>query len=200
MRKTEIMLGIVALSLAAGSAGAQESNLAFGGEPTDGSARHGAIEVTPLGLFLGHYGAQVELVPLPHHGLVLAGYYARTESPEPMKSKDDVPPVHVYQGGGAELGYRYYFGALGPHGLYLGPSVLGGSYHTDALGGVSFRTWGGALDVGYQSILGPLLVGVSVGAQYLYVDRAIPVTGDFTDAMTQSALRPRVAFTGGWAF
>ena len=53
-----------------------QPNLAFvtGGNP-DGHRSWLALELSPLGPFVGHFGGAIELVPMPHHALVLAGYY-----------------------------------------------------------------------------------------------------------------------------
>lgn len=208
MRNVTLPLCALLLFTTAASAAETEGDpLPGGAAPTDGTRKVAAIEVTPLGLFLGHYGAQLDVVPAPHHGIVLSGYYAHAESVDalfPDYTKGG--PTNVYDGGGGELGYRYYFGALGPHGLYIGPSLLLGAMSADLATTTTARThyaWhhvGGAIDVGYQSIVGPVLFGLGAGVQYVHVDRDIPSMGDLTDIMTRSAVRPRVAVTFGYAF
>ena len=116
-------------------------------------------------------------------------------------------PVNRFNGVGGEIGYRYYFGQLGPHGLYLGPSLLLGSYTTDLHGAttasthVSFQDIGGALDVGYQAIFGNLLIGMGVGVQYVHASKGLPdQSAVATDALAVSAVRPRAALTIGFTF
>lgn len=205
----------LALLLCTTLANAQETmpDLPEGGAPSHG--RIAAIEVTPLGLLVGHYGGSLEIVPLAqaHHGLVLSGFYAQTRAGDPQFIQPDphnatATPTNTFRGVGGEVGYRYYFGQLGPHGLYIGPSLLLGSYSTDlrsatfASTHMAFHDLGGAIDVGYQAILGDcILIGIGAGAQYLHVDKVIPDQGDsFANAMTQSGVRPRVALTMGYTF
>lgn len=208
MRKVTLPLCVfLLLSTAASAAETEGDPTLSGGEPTDGTRKVAAIEVTPLGLFLGHYGAQLDVVPAAHHGIVLSGYYLHAESVDalfPDYTKGGAP-VNTYDGAGGELGYRYYFGARGPHGLYLGLSLLLGTTSSDLAAATATRShysWhqlGGALDVGYQSIVGPVLFGLGAGVQYVHVDKDIPAMGDLSDIMTRSAIRPRVAVTFGYA-
>jgi len=157
-----------------------------------------ALEVTPLGLFVGHYGAQLEIVPLAHHGIVLSGFYMGTSTSVPAADPKAPPTTHDWHGFGGELGYRYFVTEQGPGGLYFGPSLLVGSYRGP---GVDFRNLGGAVDVGYQAVIEHVLIGLSAGVQYVHVDKEIPADGDpSADVHTQSVVRPRVAVTFGWAF
>jgi len=125
-----------------------DSDPASGGALTGGERPVAAAEVTPLQLFVGPYGASLEIVPIPHYGLVLSGSYA-------FEQGDDDPFVQ-----------------LDDHGC--------------------------ALDVGYRAQLGPMLLGVSAGAQYVHGDAS---SGDlFPDVSARSVLRPRAGFTLGYAF
>jgi hypothetical protein len=178
-----------------------------GGEPE--TKKVAAIELTPLGLLVGHYGASIEIVPLAHHGLVLSGYYAYHQNVDPQFVEPLVqvpPPTNTFSGVGGELGYRYYFGRLGPHGLYLGPSFLLGAYHGDIAGttasttGVDFHDFGGAFDIGYQAIIGSLLIGLGAGVQYVYVDHALPDQNDFFNVEARAGVSPRAALTLGYGF
>lgn len=196
-------MNILALALAASLANpdatvsVESDAFVAGGASWDG-AKTVAIELTPLGLFVGHYGASIEVVPAAHHGIVLSGFYLSTSNRAPSADSTAPPITNTWRGLGGELGYRYYFGARGPHGLYLGPSLLAGSYHG---AGYDFRDLGGALDVGYQAILGPAIIGLSAGAQYVHVDHDIPEQGDlYADVHVRSAVRPRAGLTVGVAF
>jgi hypothetical protein len=191
---------------------AASEDVAAGGAPADGARRVVAVEITPLGLFVGHYGGALEIVPAPHHGLVLSAYYARVESGDrqflqPDPNNPIAIPTNRYTGVGGEIGYRYYFGRLGPHGLYVGPSFLVGSYTADIAGvtaarsSVGYHDIGGALDLGYQALFGPVVVGIGAGVQYVHVDTSLPWSNDlYTEVSTRSAVRPRASFTLGVAF
>ena len=87
-------------------------------------------------------------------------------------------------------------------GALLGPSIRQLKDLKLSAVGLGCAGAGGALDVGYQAILGDCVVlGVSAGAQYVYVDKALPDQNDlFSNASTQSALRPRASITLAYAF
>jgi hypothetical protein len=153
-----------------------QPNLAFvtGGNP-DGHRSWLALELSPLGPFVGHFGGAIELVPMPHHALVLAGYYMPPfGQSDPLHGTDSqgIPVTYetTFSGFGGEVGYRYYFGTFGPHGLFIGPSLLLGSYraslqrtnHT-----VGFANLGGALDLGYQAIISHVVLALGAGVQYV---------------------------------
>jgi hypothetical protein len=170
-----------------------------------------AIEGNPLGLVIGRYSADLEYLPVPHHALHLTpvGYYA-------------LPGVaDELIGGGVELGYRFYTGDYGPHGIFLGASVVALSleyiHHAapgvlmDASDDTTYVQLGGALDVGYQVILlGNFAVAAGVGAQYT-VDMTTNFASltqphfEFTvhpwhDLFYGAGLRPRGLLSVGAAF
>ncbi len=200
-----------AAGLASGGAEAsalQNESFVAGGAPDDGRRRTVAIELTPLGLFVGHYGATLEIVPLAHHSLLLSGYYAHSDNQDPEFVPDAAgttrPPTNTFYGVGGELGYRYYCGRLGPHGFYVGPSFIYGKYSGNLSverKSIDYQKVGGALDIGYQSILGHVLLGLGVGVQYVYVTTQIPDQNDtFIAAPTMKGVRPRATATVGYAF
>jgi hypothetical protein len=170
-----------------------------------------AIEGNPLGVFIGRYSADLEYLPLPHHALHLTpvGYYA-------------LPGVaDQLVGVGAEVGYRWYSGDYGPHGIFLGGSLIALSleYVHHAAPGVlldksddtTFVQLGGAIDAGYQIIvLGNFAVAGGIGAQY-----TIDTTTNFAsttqpnfefavhpwhDFFYGAGLRPRALLSVGAAF
>jgi hypothetical protein len=193
----------------AGPAAPTADDFASGGSP-GGEHRHAlALEVAPLGLFIGHYGASLELMLAAHHGIILSGYYASTENGDPRFVADpnvahQQAPTNTFTGAGGELGYRYYFGNLGPHGLYFGPSLLFAGYRgrlAVARSVVDYQDFGGAIDVGYQAILDHVVLGIGIGAQYVYVNKTLPDQQDtFTNVHTASGLRPRATLSAGYVF
>lgn len=163
-----------------------------------------AIQGNPLGLIVGRYSADVELLPEPHHAMHLTaiGYYA-------LPGVDD-----SFRGFGAEMGYRWYAGQHGPHGVFAGASFLVGQYRYvhattqpsafDVADDMQFVSVGGALDGGFQAIvLGNLAVGAGAGVQYS-VDTARPhfeyVNHPWHDALYGPGVRPRVLVSIGAAF
>ena len=93
---------------------------------------------------------------------------------------------------------------MGPHGLYLGPSIIMGAFRskvsveTAAASRLNYHNVGSAIDAWNQSILGPLLIGLGVGAQYVCVDTSIPEQRSAFAAVTnRGGVRPRVNVTVG---
>ncbi|MDP9149234.1 MAG: DUF3575 domain-containing protein [Myxococcota bacterium] len=163
-----------------------------------------ALQGNPLGLVVGRYSADLEFLPEPHHALHLTaiGYYA-------LPGVDD-----SFRGFGAELGYRWYAGEHGAHGIFAGASFLVGEYryvHTTANQSIldmpddtQFLSLGGAVDGGFQAILlGNLTVGAGAGIQFT-ADTARPhfeyVNHAWHDAVYGPGVRPRILVSIGAAF
>ena len=198
MRVLRCLFALGAAPLAGAWAATARANL-------DEGARFKSVGVqgNPLGALIGRYSADLEYLPAPHHALHLTpvGYFA-------------LPGVaDQYFGYGAEVGYRWYAGADGPTGFFLGGSVLVGSftYVHAAQPGVplevsddaTFAQVGGAIDAGYQIvILGNFSVGAGAGISYT-VDTQPPSfeAGSRSDDFLYGAgLRPRVLLSVGAAF
>jgi hypothetical protein len=163
-----------------------------------------AVQGNPLGLVIGRYSADLEYLPEPHHALHLTpfGVYA-------------LPGVaDQLTGFGGEVGYRWYSGTHGPHGVFFGASFIAAELeyqHTssappplDASNDTQFVELGGAIDGGYQVIvLGNLAVGAGVGAQYI-VDTIEPrfefASHPRHDLLYGWGLRPRALLSVGAAF
>jgi hypothetical protein len=162
-----------------------------------------AVQGNPLGFVIGRYSADLEYLPEPHHALHVTpfGVYA-------------LPGVaDQLTGFGAELGYRWYSGVHGPHGIFVGASFIAAELeyqHTssappplDLSNDTQFVELGGAIDAGYQVIiLGNFAVGAGVGAQYV-VDTIDPrfefVSHPAHDFFYGWGLRPRVLLSIGAA-
>ncbi|HEY8087142.1 MAG TPA: hypothetical protein VIF09_04845 [Polyangiaceae bacterium] len=163
-----------------------------------------AIEGNPLGVLIGRYSADLEYLPVAHHALHLTvvGYFA-------------LPGVSdEVTGFGTEVGYRWYSGANGPEGFFVGGSFVAMSlrYVHGAQPGVAFDApedtayveLGGALDVGYQLVfLGNFAAGAGVGAEYT-TDTSQPTfeasNHAWHDLVYGSGLRPRALLSLGAAF
>jgi hypothetical protein len=163
-----------------------------------------ALQGNPLGFAIGRYSADLEYLPEPHHAFHVTpfGVYA-------------LPGVaDQLTGFGGEIGYRWYSGMHGPHGVFLGASFVAAELeyqHTssapppfDISNDTQFVELGGAIDAGYQVIaLGNLAVGAGVGAQYI-VDTIEPrfefASHPWHDFVYGWGLRPRALLSVGAAF
>jgi hypothetical protein len=162
------------------------------------------LQGNPLDLVVGRYSLNLEYLPASHHAVHVApfGVYA-------------LPGVaDQLTGFGGELGYRWYSGAHGPHGVFVGASVVAAELeyqHTaaapaplDLSNDTQFVELGGAIDAGYQAIiLESFAVGAGVGAQYI-VDTIHPhfefASHPWHDLVYGWGLRPRVLLSVGTAF
>jgi hypothetical protein len=166
-----------------------------------------AIELNPLAIAVGRFSATLEYVMQTHHVAALSPHYYWAFPAQ----------ADTFDGGGVELGYRYYTGRRGPDGFFLGASFLFGDYRykhsvetLTALDGhvidqsneTDFQSYGGAIDAGYKLIVGDsFIVGVGGGLQY----RAFTLQPSFTsntreDAVYGSGLRPRMLVETGGVF
>ncbi len=129
-----------------------------------------AMTLNPITLVLGRFGANVEYLPAPHHGIMLNPYYS-------SYSIEFGGGETTYQLMGAELGYHFYTGERGANGFFAGPSFVfmysslssscnqpGCSADEDA----SISTYGVAMDVGGQAVLANgFTIGGGGGIMYL---------------------------------
>ena len=124
-----------------------------------------ALTVNPLSWILMKFGMNAELLPAPHHGVVLSAFYQRYE----------VNPALglTAEGYAAEAGYHYYLGKHGADGIYLGPSLVAAheslrtpALSSSALGGATGL--GGAFDVGGQYVdKSGFTIGAGGGLMYV---------------------------------
>ncbi len=167
-----------------------------------------AIEWNPLPLFtIGRASANVVLVPIDHHALVLSPFYAWSKT-EPIAVQDASGspvrqlPEQRFKGFGAELGYRWYSGLSGPRGFFLGPSFVLGSFTAKAQDGseTSYLQLGGAADVGYQALVGDCVsLSLGAGVQYTTPNKSIPDQQFPANLYANALVRPRVLASIGWA-
>lgn len=168
----------------------------------------GTVQINPIAAFIGEYGGAVEVVPAPHHALIATAYYANTSSTDPTPTGysqfgDALYDTTHLWGAGGEIGYRRYLGALGPHGLFYGPSLVFGFFDAHSpRTGVDYRFWkyGVAFDVGYQAIVGPVAFSIGAGVQYTRPSEDIPDQSLYVAVHTGDAVRPRILGSIGYAF
>lgn len=168
------------------------------------------LTVNPLAVVMNRWGANVEVLPARHHGIVVSGYLqsfslgrVRPFLPEDAQSyvRDDAPSL-----AGGELGYRFYTGRTGADGLFIGPSgvVVPLAYPRIAprSAGVElqpYRAFGGALDVGLQSVT---RIGLTVGGGLgvMVLTSKLPADPNRLAMPFSSNVLPRLLFTAGWSF
>jgi hypothetical protein len=161
---------------------------------------------------LGRWGANLEVAVAPHHALVLSGYL-QTFQPWLLRrllpsavDTNDAPPSRA----GGEIGYRFYTGANGPQGVFLGPSLVAMPIAYPYVGAdlraevTSFEAYGAALDVGAQAIVdGGLTLGVGIGAMYLAYSpppSVAPPAGVAIPGFAEPHVLPRLLLAAGWSF
>lgn len=176
------------------------------------------VEWNPLTLFIDRFSVDVVIVPGDHHGLVLSPFYTWA-STSPYATNIDSNgnaltdaagnPItlnvlaQTFKGFGGELGYRYYFERGGPRGFFLGPSLVLAAITATAGNGTqtSFVDLGVAADAGFQALVADAFsVSVGAGLQYTTPSKSIPDQQLPASIVANSAVRPRLLLSLGYAF
>ncbi len=179
---------------------------------TPPSPRRLAIELDPLPLIadLGKLQADLVIVPIDHHALVVSPFYTSTATaPIVLQDASGNPmlqlPEQIFRGVGLELGYRYYHGRGGPRGFFVGPSLIfaamlekqgqfGDGSHT------SYQDLGLAVDAGYQVLIAnEVSLAFGAGVQGLITSKSIPEQQFPAKLYGNSGVWPRLLFSIGWA-
>ena len=167
------------------------------------------IEWNPLPLItIGRLSANVvvALPKLDHHAIIVSPYYAWTTTNR-IYIYDDAGnqtalPTQHFEGGGAELGYRYYSGYGGARGLFLGPSLILAAFQARAQDNatLTYANFGLAADVGYEALLADrVALSLGGGLQYTATSKSIPDQQFPAELYANGGLRPRVLLSIGWA-
>lgn len=176
------------------------------------------VEWSPLTLFIDRFSVDVVIVPGDHHGLVLSPFYTWA-STSPYATSIDANgnaltdaagnPItlnvlgQTFKGFGGELGYRYYFNRGGPRGFFLGPSLVLAEITATAGNGTqtSFVDFGVAADAGFQALVADRIsVSLGAGLQYTTPSKSIPDQQLPASIVANSAVRPRLLLSLGYAF
>jgi hypothetical protein len=166
-----------------------------------------AIELNPVPLLtIGKLSANLLIVPVEHHAIVLSPFYTSTTT-APIFVYDDQGhgtqlPEQKFTGFGAELGYRYYFGAAGPRGLFLGPSLVVARMTATAGDGTKtdFIDLGVAADMGYELLVADrIAVSLGAGLQVITTSKTIPDQQFPAKIYANGGVLPRVLFSIGAA-
>jgi hypothetical protein len=171
-------------------------------------SRRLAVEWNPLPLVtIGKASANVIVVPVDHHALLLSPFYAWATT-QPIYVFDDQGsstqlPRQKFEGFGCEIGYRYYADRGGPRGFFVGPSLVLASMKATAQNGnqLSYADYGLALDAGYEILLADsVAVSVGAGVQYTRPSKSIPAQQFPADIYANAKVLPRMLASIGWAF
>jgi hypothetical protein len=165
-----------------------------------------SIELNPLSLIIGRYGATAVIVPVDHHALVLSPFYVSTTT-NPIYVFDDQGnstqlPTQTFSGFGGEIGYRYYSGLGGPRGLFVGPSLILAGMSAKAQDGstTGYLDLGVAADVGYEIlVVDSVAISLGAGVQYTTPTTSIPAQQFPADVYANSKVFPRALASIGWA-
>lgn len=169
-----------------------------------------SLGVNPLALAIGRYSIQGEYLPAPHHAITLNPFFVHAPVTASVNGQD--VDLGSLNGFGGELGYKFYTGSKGPNGFYVGPSLILGHYSASAPSGTaaagssgndSFTSYGAALDIGGQAIVGPgIVIGGGFGLQYTKNSQDLN-TSDLNLASAVIAgggIRPRFLLSLAYAF
>jgi len=173
--------------------------------------KHWSIELNPLAATIGRYSLQAEFLPAPHHAIVLNPHFDHVSATATVGGKEY--DAGSFTGGGAEIGYRFYTARSGPAGFFIGPSILlsGFSSSTTSVNSkgatvtsdISFMSYGAALDIGGQAVIGPgIVVSGGFGLQYTKTSQDL-LTDNLNLAaaiLAGSGVRPRFLLSVGYAF
>lgn len=185
------------------------------GEDKPSEHKRWSIELNPLALTIGRYSVQGEFMPAVHHAITLNPFY--THAPVTMTANGKEVDLGSLNGFGGELGYRFYTGTKGPNGFFIGPSLIFASYSQSmsqqvttapgvtatAKGSDSFTSYGAALDLGGQAVIGPgVVVGGGFGLQYTKTSKDINTDNlNLASAIIAGGgVRPRFMASVGYAF
>ena len=202
---------VTALATAPAGAPTLETNAKQGDaggipEPTP-ARKQVALTFNPLNLLIGRYGFNFEYQPVPHHGIIVTPHYDHLSGGMGTDGCN-TNCSSTLNGGGVELGYRYYFGEQGFDGFFLGPSLIVTQHRLTyedpptKSSYVDFTGVGGAFDVGWQRQLGHFIIGGSVGIQYTRTKRLNLGEGEdiLISLNADGLVLPRLAFNLGYAF
>jgi hypothetical protein len=217
-----VMLGsLAAPRLARADGGAAPTTVGSGSDPAEPAVdvhvaatvpveRHVDIAWNPLPFLvgLGKLSIDVVWVPRHHSALVVAPFLAITNTaPITVFSDAGTPsqlPQQDFTTFGAEIGYRRYWGAQGPRGLFVGPSLILADVreHQGMFGNGSKTSYGDlglAFDVGYQVLIGRFALAVGAGVQGQVTTSSVPKQQFPADIYANAGVWPRLLLSVGYA-
>lgn len=165
------------------------------------------VTLNPLGLAIDRYGANVEVVPVPHHAFV-GSLYSQSIPLWLIKQISGHDAINKQRGAslGGELGYRLYTGKIGADGVFVGASFVSMPLAYPRLASdlasadlVRFSALGAALDIGVQKVTASgFTIGGGIGVMYL--DYTMPKDWRRISLTMEPHVLPRLLLTAGWSF
>ncbi len=167
-----------------------------------------AVELNPVAaLVIGKLSANVILVPLDHHALIVSPFYGFSNTADIWVIDDNGNQTRLaqqkFRGFGAEIGYRYYSQEGGPRGFFIGPSAIVSSFTATAGDGTqtSYLDLGVAADVGYQMLVADnVSISLGAGAEYVFTTKTLPNQQFPARIYANNGVLPRALLSIGWAF
>jgi hypothetical protein len=220
MRKSALSVAALALLVAARSEAAEPA----ADKPGDGGAvdvkiaqpappsRFIAVEWNPIALIFQKLMFDVEIVPIEHHALIInpflfhadtAPYLNQNATDASGNPQSVLTPRQTFEGGGADLGYRYYAGRGGPRGFFVDgvfviAAVTGSAYDGSHK---TFADLGLGADVGYQALVADdWSISLGAGLQYIIPTASIPDQQPPAWLYANNGLQPRLQLAFGRAF
>lgn len=176
-------------------------------ETGDDSRKHVTVTVNPLGIAIERYGANIEVVPVPHHAIV-GSLYAQSVPTWMARSVSGRSEINESAGSslGGEIGYRLYSGTVGADGLFAGASFvsmpLAYPRLADDLRSADLRRFtasGAALDIGVQKVTSSgFTIGGGIGVMYLAY--SLPEDTRRIPLAIEPHVLPRLLLAAGWSF
>jgi hypothetical protein len=174
-------------------------------------ARLVTLQWNPVDLVYERLSANLQIVPVDHHALMLTPFYFDSQTAAFTQSGTDAAgnPVNVavpsqkFEGFGGEIGYRYFSGLAGPRGFFIGPSFVIADVQATAGNGVqtSIMDYGIAVDAGYEMLVAEhWAVSLGLGAEYVFTSKSLPNQQWPANIYANNGFHPRPLFALGYAF
>jgi hypothetical protein len=197
----------IAITLVAASASAESSEPApLKVIPDDPPLRRLTLAINPMSALLGRYSVEAQVVPMKHLAITINPVFTHTSLLADAPDGQTQPKIAMLNGFGGEAGVRYYSGRGGAEGFFIGPSLIFSSNTRDDVVGTSrsYLSYGGAVDLGGQVIVGPgIVIGGGAGLMYLTTNKDAGTKGVSPTSLALAGadgLRPRLLFSVGYAF
>lgn len=176
-------------------------------ETGDDSRKPVTVTVNPLGIAIERYGANIEVVPVPHHAIV-GSLYAQSVPTWMARSISGRSEINASPGSslGGEIGYRLYSGKVGADGLFAGASFvsmpLAYPRLADDRASADLRRFtasGAAVDIGVQKVTSSgFTIGGGIGVMYLAY--SLPEDSRRIPLAIEPHVLPRLLLAAGWSF
>jgi len=169
------------------------------------------LQWNPVDLVYERLSANLQIVPVSHHALVLTPFYFDSQTAAFQQSGTDAAgaaaivqvPSQKFEGFGGEIGYRYFTGLAGPRGFFIGPSFVIADVQATAGNGAqtSLADYGIAVDAGYEMLVADnWAVSLGIGAEYVFTSKSLPDQQWPANIYANNGFHPRPLFALGYAF